>query len=449
MGFFDEGIFGGGEGTEGWFGSHEKMQAKPAELNDMDYLTALQNQLVSNNNMNSQLTSMINAPQYSQLIQALSDQSQGQGPSVAQNQLNQTTAQNVNRAAAMAASQKGVDPALAARLAVDSGSRANQEAQGQAATLRAQEQLGAQSQLGNVLYQRGQLGAQQLGLGNQSFANYGSLNNAQNQNKTGNQLGAAGINQAAAGRNAQYGQQLAGGTLSGLGSILGGSSMSGGGGGGGGGGGMMGMMGGGGGGSSGAGAAGAAAAAHGGEVNGYADGGAVGYPSLLGDSDSGAKYDLGVDLPLPGAPDTRQAQGEDKYNLGVDKSMPEVKMPDTKNQKPGVYDYGDKFDYGGGSAYNGMKDLVLGIESGIKKIFSMGMGAHGGKVDGEGLVKGDSYKNDVVPAMLSPHEIVLPRSVTQSPDAAEKARKFVEAIKKSHKPNEKVEYRHVLKAMGE
>jgi hypothetical protein len=52
----------------------------------------------------------------------------------------------------------------------------------------------------------------------------------------------------------------------------------------------------------------------------------------------------------------------------------------------------------------------------------------GGSVPGEAPVKGDSYKNDSVKALLSPGEIVLPRHVTQGPDAAEKAKAFVEAI---------------------
>ena len=42
--------------------------------------------------------------------------------------------------------------------------------------------------------------------------------------------------------------------------------------------------------------------------------------------------------------------------------------------------------------------------------------AHGGKIEGQAPVAGDSPKNDVVPAMLSPGEIVLPRSVVGSPD---------------------------------
>jgi hypothetical protein len=48
-----------------------------------------------------------------------------------------------------------------------------------------------------------------------------------------------------------------------------------------------------------------------------------------------------------------------------------------------------------------------------------------------GLIPGDHKQNDVVPAMLSPGEIVLPRSIVQSPEAAAQAKAFVEAIKKS------------------
>lgn len=57
--------------------------------------------------------------------------------------------------------------------------------------------------------------------------------------------------------------------------------------------------------------------------------------------------------------------------------------------------------------------------------------AHGGMVPGyaEG---GDSPANDTVPAMLSPGEIVLPRSVVQSEDAPSKAKSFVEALMKQH-----------------
>lgn len=49
----------------------------------------------------------------------------------------------------------------------------------------------------------------------------------------------------------------------------------------------------------------------------------------------------------------------------------------------------------------------------------------GGQVPGKAKVKGDSPKNDTVPALLSAGEEVLPRSVTQGPNAPQKAAEFV------------------------
>lgn len=56
--------------------------------------------------------------------------------------------------------------------------------------------------------------------------------------------------------------------------------------------------------------------------------------------------------------------------------------------------------------------------------------SRGGHVDGHAKVKGDSYSNDTVHALLSPGEIVVPRSeVSKGPDAAAK---FVAAIMARH-----------------
>lgn len=52
----------------------------------------------------------------------------------------------------------------------------------------------------------------------------------------------------------------------------------------------------------------------------------------------------------------------------------------------------------------------------------------GGHVPGKANVAGDSYKNDTVKAMLSPGEIVIPRTVAQAPDAPSRAAKFVAAV---------------------
>jgi len=49
--------------------------------------------------------------------------------------------------------------------------------------------------------------------------------------------------------------------------------------------------------------------------------------------------------------------------------------------------------------------------------------------DGDAPMAGDDEANDTVPAMLSPHEIVLPRSVAQAPDAPKKAAEFVQVTK--------------------
>jgi hypothetical protein len=53
----------------------------------------------------------------------------------------------------------------------------------------------------------------------------------------------------------------------------------------------------------------------------------------------------------------------------------------------------------------------------------------GGKLPGKAAVAGDSLKNDKVPIMGSPGEIMLPRSVTMSDNAGEKAKAFVEKVK--------------------
>jgi hypothetical protein len=57
----------------------------------------------------------------------------------------------------------------------------------------------------------------------------------------------------------------------------------------------------------------------------------------------------------------------------------------------------------------------------------------GGPVPGQAKVAGDSGKNDTVPAMLSPGEIVLPRSVTQGGNVEAKAVEFLRHLRGSKK----------------
>lgn len=52
----------------------------------------------------------------------------------------------------------------------------------------------------------------------------------------------------------------------------------------------------------------------------------------------------------------------------------------------------------------------------------------GGQIPGHAMVAGDSQRNDTVPIMASPDEIMIPRSITQSPEAGELAKRFVQGI---------------------
>lgn len=80
------------------------------------------------------------------------------------------------------------------------------------------------------------------------------------------------------------------------------------------------------------------------------------------------------------------------------------------------------------------RDLLVNMQLGAQAAAgsaamasSMGR-AKGGRINGRGLVPGDHPANDVVPAMLSPGEIVLPRSIAEAEDAPEKAAAFVRAL---------------------
>lgn len=54
----------------------------------------------------------------------------------------------------------------------------------------------------------------------------------------------------------------------------------------------------------------------------------------------------------------------------------------------------------------------------------------GGRVPGRASVPGNSPRNDTVPAMVSPGEVVLPRTVAMAGDAPKRAAAFVAALKK-------------------
>lgn len=84
------------------------------------------------------------------LADALTAQMQGKTPSVAEMQMQRGLNQSVANANSMAASSRGVSPAMAARLAQMTQANSSQDAVGQGGILRAQEQQAAMTQLGQL-----------------------------------------------------------------------------------------------------------------------------------------------------------------------------------------------------------------------------------------------------------------------------------------------------------
>ncbi len=138
-------------------------------------------------------------PRYASLYSLLGDVAAGRGPNPAQEQFKQNINQAVQQQAGTVASVRGLNPALAARLAATGGAGMMQGAAGQAATLQAGQQLGALGQMGGLLGQETGLQAQYGGLA------AGALGQAGAQGLTQQQI----LQAAAANANAQRVQQQA------------------------------------------------------------------------------------------------------------------------------------------------------------------------------------------------------------------------------------------------
>lgn len=147
------------------------------------------------------------------LVTQLGQQAAGNGPSLAQPLLQQATDQNSNLAAGAIASQRGINPGLAARQILQSRAGMQQQSAQQAATLRAQEQLGAQGLQANVL---GTMGQQNIA----GLQTAGGLQNTQNSIAVQNALGAQGINAGVAQQNAGIEAGAIGGLLGGIGTAV-------------------------------------------------------------------------------------------------------------------------------------------------------------------------------------------------------------------------------------
>lgn len=84
---------------------------------------------------------------FNPLIQQLADQSMGIGPSLVQGQLQQGTNRNLSQALGFAAANRGVNPALAARMGGQNLAQINQQAAFDASQAKMAEQMAARQQL--------------------------------------------------------------------------------------------------------------------------------------------------------------------------------------------------------------------------------------------------------------------------------------------------------------
>lgn len=343
--------------------------------------------------------------QQQNLAQALLNQSQGVGPNPAQAALAQQTGANNQAQAALMASQRGAgaNPALIARQAAMQGAAQQQAATGQSATLQAQQQLAAQQALAQ---QQAQMANQALQ--GESIQQGGLA--AQNTAQTTGQLGAQNVNANVNAQNTSTRGGILGGLIGGGGAILGGLLNK------------------------------------GGEVKKMALGGQVNdnlgiahfdaptaispVPSWAQQGGGGGGLGGGIGAGLAGL---AGGLGGDSWGAGLGAAGTGIQSDASALEGYGLAD--SMLGSGAETLLPAAEIIGTAANKGgeIGKVpFSTAL-LRGGTVPGKAKVSGDSIKNDTEPTLLSPGEVVLPRSVTQSPNAAEKAAEFIKHLQSKKK----------------
>lgn len=383
--------------------------------------------------------------QQQQLANQLGQQAQGLGPNPAQAALNNATGQNVQNQAALMAGQRGAgaNAGLLARQAAQQGGGLQQQAVGQGALMQAQQQIAAQQALaqqqaqmaGLANTQVGQQASALQGLQTGQLANQGQLLNAQGNANL--------INSGIAGANQKTNNSVLGGILGAAGegiSMLGGSKS-----GGSSGGGSSGLMAGGG---DNIGSSGTMYGYKGGQVPGYDNGGMIPQQPMM----FGQPPIMMGQTPVVG-PQSSIGQ----YLNSMTNEVQPMQMPEEKKEGGGLGKFiktaatiASFLDEGGeatqgklayvGASKDQQKDNAQKAQNGFMKaandnpiskainwMQSKPM-KEGGGVPGQAKVNGDSLKNDTVPAMLSPGEVVIPRHVMQSKDPPKAAAEFVRQV---------------------
>lgn len=429
-------------GIGGFLTPQSTFQAQVAPTTQLNYTPAI------NQSVNQALAgygqAQDNIGSEQALEQQFLQQAAGQGPNPAQAQLAQATGSNVANQAALAASQRGAsaNAGLVARQAAQAGGAAQQTAAGQSATLQAQQEVAAQQAAAAQQAQIGQQVAQQQANSTNLFGTTAGAQNTQNANIVSNYGQANNANAQTAAANATAAQKTTGGLLGSIGSIFG--------------------------------------LAKGGEVPTqqpapqpqplpgtddakkkiqdsfnnalhFDQGGNVGQVAPMPSTGSGATSWAGKFLSDPTGFESLgkgigQLTGANQLGAslkGMFKSTP-TSPATTVGSADSLSNTGPGSMLAGGQGEAATSPLLvdaalLAAKGGKipKPVVGEQLASKGLKVPGEASVKGDSLKNDTVPAMLSPGEIVLPKSVTDAPDAPQRALKFVQAIQAKQRSKRK------------
>lgn len=305
-----------------------------------------------------------------ELANQLQAQAAGSGPSAAQALYKQAAQNQAAQASALAASQQGnVNAGLATRGAQQAAAQANQQAAGNAAVMRNQEQLQAQGMLG-------QLSGQQIGqkLGQQQL----NANIEMQNTDAANKMLTMGL----------------GGAMKGLSS-----------------------------------AAGLVGLANGGQIKMAEGGEAKQEPSLAGKVASNFLEGISSSFEGRDPKFAFVAQGPGLIAQGVQAAKdyfnpPQAPVQQAPTQQTPVQQAPIVVPAPGKSIAS--QELHKMAQGGLttKQIVAK----HGAMVPGKAKVQGDNEKNDTVKALLSPGEIVIPKSIVEGQDAPARAAEFVAAV---------------------
>ena len=335
----------------------------------------------------------------------------GTGPNPALATLNQQTGQNVANQAALAANQRGAsnNVGLMNRQAAQTGAAAQQQAIGQAATTQANQQLGAIAQAGNIAQnQVNSLGQAVTGLNTAGQNEQNILQNANNAYNTNNVAMQSNLNnvngQISQGNQSAF-NGLLGGAMSGVSSVL-------------------------------------SALAHGGEVKRMDDGGEVtanlgsGAYTAIAPEAAPSIGSMGTS-PDEGAAFKSSSGGSGGGGGGI-ASLAALAATGGA-MYPGPHkSHVANFLAAGGAA----KKVPAMLSTGERylnrqEVEQVQHGADplklGTKVPGKAKVKGDSLKNDIVPADLEEGGVVIPRHIMNKKDSDKAAMFVIKSMKATGK----------------